>query len=64
MDLMLGMILGVIGSAYFVYGRKQRHAVALISGIALVVFPMFVSQALWLIIGGLAFVALPFVLTL
>ena len=34
MDLILGLIFGIIGSAYFVYGRKQQHASALFAGIA------------------------------
>ncbi len=64
MDLMLGLIFGTIGSAYFIYGRKQRHGLALLSGVALMVFPMLVSQAVWLTLGSLAFMALPFVVSL
>lgn len=60
MDLILGLIFGTIGSAYFVYGRKQRHGPALMSGVALMVFPMFVSQVVWLTLGSLALMALPF----
>ena len=61
MDLILGLIFGTIGSAYFVYGRKQQHATALFAGVALMIFPMLVSGEVWLIIGGLAFAVLPFV---
>ena len=64
MDLILGLIFGIIGSAYFVYGRKQQHASALFAGIALMIFPMLVSQEVWLIIGGLAFTVLPFVVSI
>jgi hypothetical protein len=64
MDLILGLIFGIIGSAYFVYGRKQQHASALFAGIALMIFPMLVSQEVWLIIGGLGFTVLPFVVSI
>ncbi|AWP22008.1 amino acid transport protein [Acidiferrobacter sp. SPIII_3] len=64
MDLILGLIFGIIGSAYFVYGRKQQHASALFAGVALMIFPMLVSQEVWLIIGGLAFTVLPFVVSI
>ena len=64
MDLILGLIFGIIGSAYFVYGRKQQHASAFFAGIALMIFPMLVSQEVWLIIGGLGFTVLPFVVSI
>ncbi|MDA8189959.1 MULTISPECIES: hypothetical protein [Acidiferrobacter] len=64
MDLILGLIFGIIGSAYFVYGRKQQHATALFAGVALMIFPMLVSGEVWLIIGGLAFTVLPFVVSI
>ncbi|WP_297359746.1 hypothetical protein [Acidiferrobacter sp.] len=64
MDLILGLIFGIIGSAYFVYGRKQQHATALFAGVALMIFPMLVSEEVWLIIGGLAFTVLPFVVSI
>ena len=64
MDLILGLIFGIIGSAYFVYGRKQQHVSALFAGIALMIFPMLVSQEVWLIIGGLAFTVMPFVVSI
>ncbi len=64
MDLILGLVFSTIGSAYFVYGRKQRHGLALASGVALILFPMLVSQVLWLTLGSLALMAVPFVVTL
>lgn len=35
--------------AYIVYGRKQMHGMALVSGILLCVFPYFVSS-IWLVL--------------
>ncbi|MDA8360593.1 MAG: amino acid transport protein [Gammaproteobacteria bacterium] len=63
MDLILGFFFGIVGSAYFVYGRKQQHGMALVSGVALMVYSMLVSGALWLIVLGVGFMVLPFVVS-
>ncbi|MDA8389797.1 MAG: hypothetical protein M0Z76_03535 [Gammaproteobacteria bacterium] len=63
MDWILGFFFGIVGSAYFVYGRKQQHAMALVSGVALMVYSMLVSGTLWLVVLGLGFMALPFVIS-
>lgn len=48
-NILLSVLLGAIGVGYIVYGRKQMHGMALISGILLCVFPYFVSS-IWLIL--------------
>lgn len=58
-NIFVGMLLGVIGMGYIVYGRKQMHAMALISGLILCVFPYFVPH-LWLtLLIGAGVMALP-----
>ncbi|HUW99169.1 MAG TPA: hypothetical protein VMV40_10105 [Acidiferrobacter sp.] len=64
MDLMFSLIFGTIGSAYFVYGRKQRNAAALFSGVGLVMLSMLVSQLAWLMLGSLAFMVLPLLVSI
>ena len=59
-SIMWGMLFGAIGMGYFVYGKKQQRAVALISGIALMVFPYFVSSVYLSILIGIVLMALPF----
>jgi hypothetical protein len=54
-----GLLFGSIGLGFFVYGRKQRAIVPLACGIALMVFPYFVSGTAWLIIVGVVLVAIP-----
>ena len=54
-----GLLFGSIGLGFFVYGRKQRAIVPLLCGIALMVFPYFVSGTAWLIIIGVVLVAIP-----
>jgi len=49
--LFWGLIYGAIGLGMFVYGRKQSRVVPFVCGLALMVFPYFVSD-LYLLIGG------------
>ena len=58
--LMLGLIFGSIGFGFFVYGKKQKAIIPLISGIALMVIPYFISNVFILVITGIVFVAFPF----
>jgi hypothetical protein len=61
-DLLWGVLFGSLGLAYFVYGKKQGAPVPLLCGIALMLFPYFVSN-LWLMVGiGLVLAALPYFL--
>ena len=53
-SILLSVLLGAIGFGYVVYGRKQMHAIALISGILLCIFPYFIANIwLTLLIAGL-----------
>jgi hypothetical protein len=45
---------------YLIYGRKQQHGIALLSGVALCVLPYLVSDLLFLTLIGVGFMALPF----
>jgi hypothetical protein len=57
--IMLSLLFGSIGSGYFVYGRKQSNLIALLAGLALCVFPYFISSGWLMIVVGLVLVALP-----
>ena len=57
-----GLLFGSIGLGFVVYARKQRAIVPLVSGGALMVFPYFVSGTAWLLIIGVALIALPYFL--
>ena len=60
-SLLIGMIAGVFGVAYFVYGKKQAKLAPLIAGVALCVYPYFIEDVLWLIVIGVVLLAAPFV---
>ncbi len=58
--LLASMLFGCFGMAYFLYGKKQSQAPALICGIVLMVFPYIVTELKYMIPIGIVFVVLPF----
>lgn len=57
--LWLGMLFGAFGFGYFVYGKRQQAPIALASGVLLMVFPFFVSNAWVSLLIGAALLAVP-----
>ena len=58
--LIWGMVFGSIGLGFFIYGKKQKAIVPLITGIALFIFPYFISDITLLVIVGAILVVLPY----
>jgi predicted membrane protein len=58
--LIWGMLFGAIGLGFFTYGRKQKAVVPLFTGIALFIFPYFISNVYVLVIAGIVLVVLPY----
>jgi len=58
--LIWGMVFGSIGLGFFLYGKKQKAIVPLITGIALFIFPYFISDIYILIISGASIMAVPY----
>ncbi len=58
--LIWGMIFGAIGLGFFIYGKKQKAIVPLLTGIALFVFPYVISDVYLLVLVGAVLVAVPF----
>ncbi len=58
--LLLGVLFGSIGLGFFVYGKKQKAVMPLISGIGLMVFPYFISNIYIMILSGIALIVLPY----
>jgi hypothetical protein len=56
------MIFGSIGMGYIVYGKKQQRGIAFLSGFALVAYPYFVSNVVFVILIAIVFRALLFVI--
>jgi hypothetical protein len=59
-SLLWGLLFGSIGLGFFVYGRRQKTVVPLVSGLALMIFPYFVSNTILLVTIGIALIAIPY----
>jgi hypothetical protein len=59
-SLLWGLLFGSIGMGFFIYGRRQRAVVPLLCGLALIVFPYFVSNNILLVAIGVALMAIPY----
>jgi len=60
-ELFLNIMLGVVGSAYLLYGRKQGAVLPMVCGLLLIVEPYLVPGFVGQLLVGLALAALPFV---
>jgi len=58
--LIWGMVFGSIGLGFFIYGKKQKAIVPLVTGIALFIFPYFIPDITMLVIVGAILVVLPY----
>jgi hypothetical protein len=59
-SLLWGLLFGSIGMGYFVYGKKQQRGIALLSGVALIFFPYFVTNWFLIVLIGIVLMALPY----
>ncbi len=58
--LLWGLLFGSIGLGFFVYGRKQKAAVPMVCGLALMIFPYFISNTIILVAIGAMLIAVPY----
>jgi hypothetical protein len=58
--LIWGIVFGSIGLGFFVYGKKQKAIIPMLSGIGLMVFPYLIENIYILILSGIVLVALPY----
>lgn len=63
LTLMIYILAGVGGMAYFVYGKKQQNIAFLAAGVCLCVYPYMVSSIVSLILVGVILLAAPFLLS-
>lgn len=59
-SLFWSMVFGSFGLGFFVYGKKQGAIIPLICGLALMIFPYFVSNIILLVAIGIALLAIPY----
>ena len=58
--LLWGLLFGSIGFGFFLYGKKQKAVVPLITGIVLCVVPYFIANVYALVTVGVVLMAIPF----
>ena len=58
--LIWGMLFGAVGLGFFTYGKKQHAVIPLLTGVALFIFPYFISNIYVLVIVGICLMALPY----
>ena len=58
--LVWGTLFGAVGVGFFLYGKRQQMWVPLFCGIALMVYPWFVSGAWLAVIIGVVLMAVPY----
>ena len=62
--LMVSVLFSAIGTGYFVYGKKQRQVVPLLTGLALCVYPYFLSNGYAIVVVGILLTAVPWLIRL
>ena len=58
--LFVGILAGVIGLSYFIYGKRQERIGFLAAGVCLCVYPYVIEGLLLQILIGLGLAAVPF----
>jgi hypothetical protein len=58
--LLWGLLFGSIGLGFFIYGRRQKAIVPLLAGVALMIFPYFISNTIALVTLGVVLIAIPY----
>lgn len=59
--LFVAIIMGAIGTGYFIYGKRQGELVPMITGVALCIYPYFVSNVVVSLLVGAILLVVPFV---
>lgn len=59
--LLWSLLFSSIGLGYFIYGKRQQKITALLSGVALCVYPYFIANVYLIVAIGVGLLAVPFV---
>lgn len=63
MDIFFDIVIGSVGLAYFVYGKKQVRFLYMLFGLFLMFYSYFISNVVINLVVGIALAAAPVVLT-
>lgn len=59
-SFLVGLLVSSVGFVLFYYGKRQSRVPHLGFGIALVIYPFFISSAIWIAVIGVVLLALFF----
>ena len=62
--LMVSVLFSSIGVGYCIYGKRQHQVVPLFTGLALCVYPYFMSNGYATVVVGLLLTAVPWLIRL
>jgi len=57
--LLWGVLFSAAGLGFFIYGKRQRAIIPLVSGLALMIIPYFITSLAALVIVGFVLMLLP-----
>ncbi|MGC8698034.1 MAG: hypothetical protein ACP5Q0_06125 [Halothiobacillus sp.] len=63
-QLLWGLLFGSIGLGFLIYAKQQRAVVPLVVGLALSIYPFFVSNVAAIVVIGLVLTVLPYFIRL
>ncbi len=58
--LIWSVLFGAFGVGFFIYGSRQRVVVPFVVGVALMVFPYFISNVYLMVLVGVGLMAVPY----
>jgi type II secretory pathway component PulF len=58
--LLWGVFFSSLGLGYFMYGKKQKAAVPFACGVALMLYPYFVTNTIMLVVVGVTLAVIPY----
>jgi len=58
--ILWALLFGSIGLGYFIYGKRQAQPVVRYTGLALMVFPYFVTDVFAVVLAGTILLFLPY----
>lgn len=61
--MFLALLFGAVGIVYLSYGKRRQRADMRLCGLCLLIYPLLVSQLLWLVLIGVLLCLLPPVIT-
>jgi len=62
--LLWGLLFGMIGLGFFMYGKKQKALVPLLCGLGLMIYPYFISNSYALVVIGVVLIAIPYFISI